>query len=156
MSLPDEPLLQPYLTVHDAEAAIDFYVGAFGFAERYRLAMPDGRVGHAELERGRARLLVADEFAEAGILGPKSRGGSTVGLMLYVEDVDAFVEAARAAGCEQEGATADQFFGDRAAKLRDPFGHRWFIHQRLEDLSPDQIRDRFAALMKKVEEDEAG
>ncbi|MEM9068436.1 MAG: VOC family protein [Myxococcota bacterium] len=149
MPLPNEtPPLQPYLTVTDAAKAIELYSTVFGMKERYRLAMPDGRVGHAELERDGLRLLLADEFPEADIKGPTTRGGTTVNLLLYVEDVDQVVEAALAAGFTQQGETQDMFHGDRAAKLVDPFGHRWLLNQRLEDVSIEDIKARFAAMFE--------
>lgn len=153
MSLPtDAPRLLPYLAVSDAAKAIEVYGRVFGMSERYRLAMPDGRIGHAELELDGLRLLLADEFPELDILGPSSRGGTTVHLLLYVEDVDAVVARALEEGFTQQGETTDQFHGDRAAKLLDPFGHRWLLHQRLQELSVEEIRARFAAALEAAPE----
>ncbi len=137
MSLP-EPRLQPYLSVRNAAAAIDFYVSVFGMKERYRLPMGD-KIAHAELEMSGARLLIADEFSNEDFLSPTTRGGTTVSLLLYVEDTHGFVAKALAAGCTQEGKTEDQFFGERTAKLVDPFGHRWMIHQRLREVPSSDI-----------------
>jgi len=138
--------LQPYLSVRDAAKAIDFYVEVFGMTERYRLPMGD-RIGHAELRFAGARLLLADEFPELGIVGPLTRGGTTVSLTIYVDDVDAFCVRALAAGATQEGETRDEFFGDRVAKIVDPFGHRWFVHQRQEDVSEEEIQRRFRRMV---------
>ena len=143
MTLPSHDHLQPYLAVDDAERAVAFYVGVFGFTERYRLPMPDGRVGHAELGRGNVRLLLSDAFPEIGATPPAQQDWP-VSLLLYVEDLDATVAAAEAAGACIVSPPKDEFFGDRAAKLIDPFGHRWFLHQMLEALGPEEIRRRFA------------
>lgn len=138
--------LQPYLAVRDAAAAVELYTQVFGAKEVYRLPMGD-KLGHVELDIGSARLLLADEFPEMGVVGPHRQDGHAVSLVLYVEDVDATVARALEAGFQQEGETKNEFFGDRAAKLVDPFGHRWMIHQPLEDLSADEIVRRFEALM---------
>ena len=137
-----EPLLQPYICVSDAPRAIELYKEVFGMQERYRLPMGN-KIGHAELERQGVRLLVSSEFEEVGVVGPKSLGGTTVSLLLYVEDVDDVARRAKECGFTQEGETTDQFFGDRTARLVDPFGHRWFVHQRLESLAPEEIVARF-------------
>ncbi len=145
MSLSDESCVMPYLCVSNAAKAIDFYVSVFGMKEVYRLPMGE-RVGHAELRFGGVAFYLSDEFPEAGIKSPTTYGGTSVSLLLYVPDVDALVAACLAHGCAQEGETKDEFFGDRAAKVIDPFGHRWFLHQRKEALSPQQIQQRFAAM----------
>ncbi|MGF1510008.1 MAG: VOC family protein [Myxococcota bacterium] len=139
--------IQPYLAVRDAPKAIDLYTRVFGMKEVYRLRMGD-RVGHAELELGDSRILLSSEFPEMGVDGPETLGGTTVSVLIYVDDVDRVVAEARKAGFQQEGETKDEFFGDRAAKLTDPFGHRWFVHQRMEELEPQEIVDRFEKMMK--------
>jgi len=143
MTLPSHDHLRPYLAVDDAERAVAFYTEVFGFSEQYSLPMPDGRVGHAELARGKARLLLSDAFPEIGATPPAEQHWA-VSLLLYVEDLDATVAAAEAAGATIVSPPKDEFFGDRAAKLIDPFGHRWFLHQMLEALGPEEIRRRFA------------
>lgn len=145
MSIPNEPRLQPYLAVSDAAQAIDLYCEIFGMTERYRLPMGE-RIGHAELELDGLRLLLSSEFPEMNVRGPESLGGTSVSLLIYVEDVDAVVARALEAGFSQEGETKVEFFGDRAARLTDPFGHRWFVHQRVEDVSPEEIVRRFAGM----------
>jgi len=132
----------PYLSCADANGAIAFYVKAFGAVELMRVAQPDGRVGHAELQIGRARIMLADEFPEMGFLGPKSIGGTPCGIHLYVENVDALVARAVAEGATLLRPVADQFYGDRSATLDDPYGHRWFFATHVEDLDPEEIQRR--------------
>lgn len=140
------PGLLPYLAVDDALAAIALYTEVFGAKERYRLPMGDA-IAHAELDIGDARILLSSEFPQIDVVGPKQLGGTSVSLLLYVEDVDAVVGRALAAGFTQEGETKNEFFGDRAAKLVDPFGHRWMLNQVLEVLEPEEIVRRFEAVM---------
>ncbi|HYD47125.1 MAG TPA: VOC family protein [Terriglobales bacterium] len=132
----------PYLSCRDANAAIDFYRRAFNATERMRMPQPDGRVGHAELEIGSARIMLADEYPEMGFLGPQSLGGTPVGIHIYVEDVDALVAQAEKAGAKVIRPPADQFYGDRNATLEDPYGHRWFFATHKEDLTPEQMKER--------------
>ena len=131
----------PYLAVSDADRAIALYVDVFGMTDLYRLAW-EGRIGHAELELNGGRLLISDEFPEAEVRGPTHYEGTPVSLLLYVADVNATARKAVAAGFKQQGDIKDEFFGDRVVKLVDPFGHRWFVHQRLEDVSVDEIKRR--------------
>ena len=138
----------PYLCVDDGVRAIEFYRKAFDATEVMRLTQPDGRIGHAELKIGPADLWLSDEFAEMGIRGPKSLGGTPVTIHLYVGDVDAVVARAVAAGATLERPVADQFYGDRSGNLVDPFGHRWMIATHTEDVSPAEMQRRFAALYK--------
>ncbi len=145
--IPPGPRLRPYLACHDAAAAIDFYTSVFGMTEVARLAMPDGSIVHAEVALGNDHLYLSSEFPDMGIVGPKTAGHSTMALMLYVEDVDTIVAKVVEAGGTQQGETKDEFFGDRSAKVTDPFGHRWFIHQQLEEVSPEELQRRFAAMM---------
>lgn len=136
----------PYLVVHDGAAAITFYVRAFGAVETLRLAEPGGRIGHAELTIGQARFYLADEYPEMGIVGPKTLGGTTSSVQLYVEDVDELAARAIEAGATLERPIKDEFFGDRVASIRDPFGHRWGFSTRIEDVSPEEMQRRMAAL----------
>lgn len=112
-----------------------------------RLAEPNGRVGHAEILVAGARIMLADEHPEIGSMGPQSRGGTTVAIQIYVEDVDALVARAQAAGATIVQPPEDQFYGDRAAKVKDPFGHDWFFDTRKEDVSPAEMRRRYDKLM---------
>jgi PhnB protein len=141
---PGLPVLSPYLVVKDAPAAIAFYVRAFGAEERYRLAMPDGRIGHAELRIRGAVLMLADPFPEYGIAAPGDARPS-VTLHLYVDDVDAVAARAVEAGAQLVRPVKDEFYGDRAGQLRDPSGHVWHLATHLEDVSPEEMQRRIAA-----------
>lgn len=138
----DRPRLGPYITVDDGAAAIDFYRRAFGAEEMSRMADPNGRVGHAEIRIGDAVIMLSDEYPEHGARSPKSIGGSPVMLHLYVEDADAVVAAAVEAGATAESPVEDQFYGDRGGKLTDPFGHRWWIASRIEEVSEEEMKRR--------------
>jgi PhnB protein len=137
--------MTPYLVVHDAEAAIAFYGAAFDAKERYRLTMGD-KIGHAELQIGDARFMLSDEFPQHG-RNPNDLGGSPVSFMLYVADADAVFARAVDAGARVERPLEDQFYGDRSGRLVDPFGHRWSVQQRLEDVSPKKMQKRLDAMM---------
>jgi PhnB protein len=138
----------PYLIVRDAARALEFYKKAFGATELLRLADPSGRIGHAEIKIGNSPVMLADEHPEMGIRGPQSIGGSAVIIGLYVEDVDALFGRAVAAGATVTRPVKDQFYGDRAGTVTDPFGHVWSIATHKEDVSPEEIRKRFEAAMK--------
>ena len=144
--IPPGPRLIPSLSVRNAADALAFYERALGFRVTMRLDMKDGRVGHAELELGGSRMYLADEYPELDIVGPASRGGTTVTLVLHVADVDATVRRATEAGATLVGEIADEFYGARSARLRDPFGHRWTLQQRTEDISDEEVKRRFARL----------
>jgi PhnB protein len=135
----------PYLIVDGAAKAIEFYCQALGAAERMRLAAPDGKVGHAELQLGDSVVMLADEFPEMGAVSPKRLGGSPVGLALYVEDVDARFERAVAAGAKVVRPVQDQFYGDRSGTIEDPFGHKWTLSTHIEDVPPEEVTRRFEA-----------
>lgn len=138
------PRVTPYLCVAGAAAAIDFYVSVFGATERMRMPGPDGTLGHAELQLGDAVIMLADEYPELGIRGPKSIGGTPVTISLYVEDVDAVFDAAIAAGATSLRPVADQFYGDRSGQFEDPFGHRWSVASHVEDVSAEEMSRRAA------------
>jgi PhnB protein len=140
----DSTGVTPYLSVRNAAAAIDFYVRAFGALELMRLAEPSGKIGHAELRIARARIMLADEYPEIPSVGPETLGGTSVGLSIYVEDVDAFVTRAVEAGATLDRPIKDELYGDRSATLMDPFGHRWFFSTRLEDVGPEEVKRRVA------------
>ena len=137
--------ITPHLVVRGVAAAVAWYTSAFGANELLRNAAPDGeRIMHCELLLGDSRFFVVDEFPGAA-WSPQSLGGTSVILHLYVENVDALFERAVAGGAEVILPVADQFWGDRYGMLRDPFGHRWSIASRVEDLSPKQLQARAAA-----------
>ncbi len=142
----NQPQVVPYLIVNGAARAFEFYAQAFGAVEVLRLTEPGGRVGHGELRIGESRVMLADEYPESGILGPRARGGTTVSLSLSVADADAVVERAVAAGAKLVKAVADQFYGERSGQVEDPFGHVWHVTARTEDVSPEEMQRRFAAL----------
>jgi PhnB protein len=135
----------PYLIFSGASDAIAFYKTALGASEVLRIGGPDGRVGHAELQLGGSRIMLADEHPEIGALSPKTIGGSPVSIHLYVEDVDAAVARAVAAGAKLIRPVADQFYGDRTGGIEDPFGYRWYIATHKEDLTAEEINRRAAA-----------
>ena len=135
----------PYLIVKDGARAIDFYARVFDARELFRMKRPDGRVGHAELEIGDSRVMLADEHPEIGARSPQSIGGSPVTIHLYVEDVDATVARAVAAGAQLTRPVADQFYGDRIGGLTDPFGHVWFVATHTEDVPTEELERRAAA-----------
>ena len=139
----------PYLYLRNAVTAIEFYQTAFGATEVMRMAMPGGKIGHAEIKIGSAPIMLADEFPDMGILGPQSIGGSPVTLLIYVADVDALVARAVAAGAKVVNPLADQFYGDRNCKLTDPFGHSWMFATRKENLTPAEQLKRADALFAK-------
>jgi PhnB protein len=135
----------PYLIVRGGAAAIDFYKRAFGATEVYRLPMPDGRVGHAEVRVAGSVIMLADEFPEMGATSPAALGGTPVSLLIYVADVDAVAARAVAAGAKVKRPVKDQFYGDRSGTFEDPFGHVWSIATRKENLTAEQIKQRMAA-----------
>ena len=135
----------PYLIVSGGAKALEFYARAFGAVERERIEDGSGRIGHAEVVIGTSRVMLADEHPEVGALSPTTVGGSPISLHVYVEDVDAVVDRAVAAGAKLTRPVAYQFYGDRVGDITDPFGHRWFIATRKEDLTSEEIRRRAAA-----------
>ena len=143
-----EHRIVPYLMVSGASDAIAFYTEAFGAEERYRLPMPDGGIGHAEIVINGATVYLADAPEDmAGDAGsPKRLGGTTVLLHQYVHDVDGAVARAEAAGATVVRPPEDQFYGDRAAVVADPFGHQWSIHAHIRDVSPDDMRAAIAEM----------
>ena len=140
--------ITPYLSIKGAADAIEFYKQAFGAIEIYRLAMPTGEIGHAEIKIGDSSLMLADPCDETAFRSPQSLGGSTVGIHLFVKDVDAQFAQAVAAGAKVVKPVEDQFYGDRNGTLEDPFGHVWFLSTHVEDLTPDEISARAEALFK--------
>ena len=131
----------PYLMIDGAAGAIDFYVRAFGATERYRMAMPDGKIGHADLLVHGAPMYLADapDDMPGTAANPKRLGGTTVLLHQYVEDVDAVFARAVEAGATAVREPEDQFYGDRSAVVEDPFGHQWSIHTHIRDMTPEEM-----------------
>ena len=137
----------PYLHIQGAARAIEFYQQAFGATEVLRLSEPGGRIGHAEILIGGARIMLADEYPEYGILGPRSLGGTSVSLHLTVPDVDAFARQAVAAGAKLSKPIKDEFYGERGGRLEDPFGHVWQVMTPIEEVSPEEMQRRYDAIL---------
>jgi PhnB protein len=146
--IPDAyPRLTPYLIVDGANAAIEFYRSVLGAIERVRMPAPEGRVGHAELQLGDSMIMLADEFPDMGVRGPKTIGGTPVSLHVYVEDVDSVFENAVQAGATALRPVEDRFYGDRSGQFEDPFGHRWDVSTHVEDVPPEEMSRRAAEAM---------
>jgi len=136
----------PYLAIRNAARALEFYKNAFGATEIYKLSMPDGRLGHAEIRLGNSVIMMADEFPEYGGKAPETLGGSPVSIHLYVEDVDSFFKKAVAGGAKERKPVMDQFYGDRSGQLEDPFGHLWWVATHKEDVAPEEMERRAAEM----------
>ena len=126
----------PYLTVHDGNAALEFYAAAFGAVEMMRVVMDEatGQLGHAEFRIGDTAFFLSDEFAEMGVVSPHTLGGTAMAIHLDVDDVDSVFDAAVAAGADAFSPPADQPHGARHGMVIDPFGHRWMISQQIEEV----------------------
>lgn len=140
----------PYLRVRKAADAIAFYKKAFGAKKRMLLTMPDGRIGHAELDFSGSIVMLSEEFPEMGAVGPATLKGTSVGLAIYAPDVDRLTERAKAAGAKVINPPKDQFYGDRTACVQDPFGHLWTLHQQIEILSPKEMQKRIDAMAREM------
>ncbi len=134
----------PYLIIKGAGDAIEYYKKAFGATELFRMAH-EGKVGHAEIKIGDSPIMLADEHPDMGHVGPKTLGGTPVGIMIYVEDADTVFNQAIAAGGVQNKPLQDQFYGDRSGTLTDPFGHVWTVATHKEDVTPEEMDRRVAA-----------
>jgi PhnB protein len=148
-SIPDGyPRLTAYICCDGAADAIAFYCALFGATERMRIAEPSGKVGHAELQLGDSVLMLSDEYAEMQVLSPRNSGatGTSYSLSLYVDDVDAVFATAIERGCTPLREPTDQFYGDRSGQFLDPWGHRWAVATHIEDISPDEMAARAAAM----------
>lgn len=143
-----EERIVPYLMLDGAADAISFYQQAFGATERYRMPMPDGKIGHAEIVIGGAIVFLADapDDMAGDAANPKKLGGTSVLLHRYVADVDAAVAQAEAAGATVLRAPEDQFYGDRAAVVTDPWGHHWSLHTHIRDMSPEDMEQAMAQM----------
>ena len=139
--------ITPYLAVDDAAKAIDWYKKAFGAKERMRMEGPGGKIGHAELEIGDSLVMLSDPFPQASSKPPKQLGGTSGGVFMYSEDVDAVVKKAVDAGATVTMEVADQFWGDRFGTVTDPFGHSWSIATHVEDVPPEEMAERAKAAM---------
>ena len=133
--------LTPSMIVDNAAQAIDFYQKAFDAKELYRLPMGD-RIAHAELQIGDSRFMLSDEFKDWDALSPKTRGGSTGSMLIYVPNADAAIDKAVKAGAKVVQPAEDQFWGDRMGTVVDPFGHKWMLGTHIEDVPPDEMEKR--------------
>jgi len=151
MAIPTTPegyhSVTPYLVVDGAAHAIEFYAKAFGATELFRLPMGD-KVGHAEIMIGNSHVMLSDEWPDMNIRGPKSRGGPTASLMVYVDDVDAMFKQAVDAGATVERGVENQFWGDRTGTVVDPYGHRWMLATHVEEVPPEELERRMAEWSK--------
>lgn len=151
-STPSQPIpvgmhsLTPHLICAGASDAIAFYQAAFGAVELSRLPAPNGTLMHAMLRIGDSALMLVDECPEMGVRGPKTLNGSPVTVHLYVDDVDAVVAQAVAAGATVTMPVADMFWGDRYGRLADPFGHHWSVATHIRDMTPEEIRQAVAQM----------
>ena len=136
-----------YLRVHQADAAIRFYTQALGAVERFRLVEPSGRIGHAELQLGPVVLMLSEAFPEYGLPAPDGAQVLGAATHLHVDDCDAWVARLASAGAVVEMAPTDQFYGERSARVRDPFGHAWLIGHAIEQVAPEEMQRRYTALM---------
>ncbi len=132
----------PYLTVNNAAGAIDYYKRAFGAQEVVRMDSPDGKIGHAEIRIGDSLIMLSDEMPRGHARSPQSLGGTTAGIFLYVDDVDAVFKQALAVGGKETMPLADMFWGDRYGTLTDPFGHIWSLATHKEDVAPEEMAKR--------------
>jgi len=138
----------PYLIVDDAARAIEFYKKAFSAVELMRMPAPGGKIGHAEIRVGDSPIMLADESPEMGHRSARTLGGSPISLMVYVEDVDARVAQAVAAGGKLVRPVANQFYGDRTGGVDDPFGYHWYLATHVEDVPPEEMKKRMAKMME--------
>lgn len=140
--------LTPYLIVKNAPQALDFYARAFGAEEAFRLTDPAGKVGHAHMTIGDSAFMLADEHPEWGALSPVSIGGSPITLHLEVADADAAAARAVEAGATLLRPVENQFHGSRSGMVADPYGHKWYLSQHIEDVSPAEMQRRYDALLE--------
>ncbi len=140
----------PYLVVRGAAQAIDFYKKVFGATETVRMPGPDGKIGHAELKIGNSHIMLADESPSMGPghISADTVGGSPVSLYVYLLDVDNVVKRATAEGAKLLKPVQDQFYGDRSGFIQDPFGHLWGIATHIEDVSPQDMKERMKKVMQ--------
>lgn len=148
------PSFSPYITVHNAEEAIAFYHAAFGATERFRLAdASSGKIGHAELDLQGSILMLSDENP-AWNKSPQTLGGTPVKFCLMVENADAAIAKAVAAGATPLMPASDQFYGFRSGSVRDPFGHEWMLQHEIEKVSPEEMQKRWDAMLGKCSSSE--
>jgi PhnB protein len=138
----------PYLIVKGAVRAIDFYKQAFGATEIMRFPGPNNTIVHAEIKIGDSVVMLSDSPVGGEFRDPQALGGSPIGLMIYVPEVDKTFKNAMSLGAKQSRPVVDQFYGDRSGTLVDPFGHVWTVATHVEDVSPQQMQERMANMQK--------
>jgi PhnB protein len=141
----------PSIVVAGAAQALDFYKRAFGAEERSRFPGPDGTIMHAEFKIGDSVIMMGDEMPDQGARGPKAIGGSPVSFFIYGDNVDAAWKRAVDAGAKVVMPLGDQFWGDRTGCLEDPYGHKWWLAQRIQDLTPDELRQAADAFFSQMQ-----
>ncbi len=145
----------PYLSITDAAKAIAFYSSVFDVAPHVQLDMPDGRVMHCEFRIGSARFFISEELPEhGGQPSPTRLNGTTVAIHLYVDDCDSMVEAMKKNGSAVLMEPADMFWGERFARVRDPFGHEWGIATQLREMTPEDIQTEAAKMFAEMPDQE--
>ena len=142
----DNRFATPYLMCKGAATALAFYEKAYGARVLEKIEMPGGVIGHAEVKIGDAFFMLAEECPMNGLKSPETLGGTSVTIHIYVEDVDALLARAVAAGAKVIQPIEDKFYGDRSVMLQDPCGHLWGFASRKENLTFDEIKKRSAAL----------
>ncbi|MCG8441962.1 MAG: VOC family protein [Caulobacterales bacterium] len=125
-----------------------FYAAAFGAEEAFRLANPNGSIAHAEFAIGGTRVMIADEHPDFGALSPQAIGGSPVKLHIAVDDAAAALARAEAAGATVVRPVTEEFYGERTAMVADPFGYSWFLAEKTEEVSPEEMQARWSAVME--------
>jgi PhnB protein len=138
----------PYLCIKGAADAIEFYKNVFGATELLRMPAPDGKIAHAEIKIGNSPIMLSDEYPDYQALSPKTVGGSSTSIMIYVEDADAVVSRAIEAGAKVLAPVSDKFYGDRSGRIEDPYGHIWHISTHIEDVPPEEMQRRAEAFMQ--------
>ncbi|WP_018409431.1 VOC family protein [Methylocystis rosea] len=132
----------PYLCIAGAAKALDFYNSAFGAKERVRIELPNGLIAHAEIMIGDSIVMLSDVYQESGLASPRTLGGSSVSLNVYVPDVDSIFIKAIEAGATKVCGLQNRFYGDRSGTVRDPFGHVWAFATRKEEITVDELKRR--------------
>mmetsp|Transcript_26834 Transcript_26834/g.70457 ORF Transcript_26834/g.70457 Transcript_26834/m.70457 type:complete len:177 (-) Transcript_26834:112-642(-) len=142
--------ITPYITIKNAASALDLYAKAFGATEVMSMPGPGGKIMHAEMQIGDSRFMFSDEFPEMGAWSPEHLGGTAGHLMIYVEDCDAMLKRAIAAGCKPDRPAKDQFYGDRSGSVIDPYGHKWTLSTHVKEVSAEECH----RIMKEMEKEE--
>jgi PhnB protein len=138
--------INPYLVINGAKKALDFYQRAFNGELRFKVDLPEDKIGHAEIMIGDSIIMLADECKEMNAKGPEAYGGTPVSICLYVDNVDKTFSQALQCGAKELKPVTDQFYGDRSGMLVDPFGHVWCIATHMKDVTEEDIKDYFAKM----------